>query len=278
MTRPVPALEATDLSHWYVDRRTGDRVASLNGMDLTVEAGEVVAIVGPSGCGKTTLLRIFGGLIEASSGSVLFDGEPITGPSPERGMVFQQPSILPWRTVFRNIAHGLEIQRVPRARRRARVTELIEMMGLQGFEEAYPHQLSGGMRQRVEVARVWANDPRIILMDEPFAAADDITRRRLQEELHRLSLAQQKTVVLVTHSVDEAVFLGDRVIVLSARPGRVLADVSVEPDRADRNRAAVNEEPRLRAAISEVDRLVRAQDRTECVQVAGDCSRDSDRS
>lgn len=270
MTPFDPALTAVGVSHWYDDERTGERVVALLEINLAVQAGEVVTIVGPSGCGKTTLLRIFGGLIDASDGSVLVDGQPLIGPSPERGMVFQQPSILPWRTVSRNIAHGLEIRGVPRRRRRSRVKELIEMMGLNGFENAYPHQLSGGMRQRVEVARAWANDPRIILMDEPFAAVDDITRRRLQEELQRLALNQNKTVLLVTHSVDEAVFLGDRVLVMSVRPGQVLAEVVVKTERADRSRAAMTDDPRLRSALAEVDRLVRAQDQTQTEPVTGE--------
>ncbi len=270
MKRVAPALTAVDVSHWYEDERTGERIVSLVGIDLTVRAGEIVAIVGPSGCGKTTLLQIFGGLIEASDGSVLVDGNPIGGPSPERGMVFQQPSILPWRTVARNIAHGLEIQGIPGKRRRSRVEELIAMMGLDGFENAYPRQLSGGMRQRVEVARAWANDPRMILMDEPFGAVDDITRRRLQEELQRLALEQEKTVLLVTHSVDEAVFLGDRVVVMSARPGRILAEVTVEPGRAKRSRASMTDDPRLLTALIEVGQLVRSQDELRMEQVNGD--------
>jgi NitT/TauT family transport system ATP-binding protein len=196
-------------------------------VDLAIGAGEFVTLVGPSGCGKTTLLKAIAGFIRPSEGTVECDGKPVRGPGRERGVVFQELAILPWRTVRRNIGHGLEIMRMPRAQREARVRRLIELTGLTGFEHRYPHELSGGMRQRVAVARTWAADPDVILMDEPFAAVDAMTRLTLQEELARLCAGSRKTVLFITHSVDEAVFLGDRVLVMTRRPGRIKREIKI---------------------------------------------------
>ena len=196
-------------------------------VDLAIGAGEFVTLVGPSGCGKTTLLKAIAGFIRPSEGTIECDGKPVRGPGRERGVVFQELAILPWRTVRRNIGHGLEIMRIPRAEREARVRRLIELTGLTGFEHRYPHELSGGMRQRVAVARTWAADPDVILMDEPFAAVDAMTRLTLQEELARLCAGSRKTVLFITHSVDEAVFLGDRVLVMTRRPGRIKREIKI---------------------------------------------------
>src|SRR5262245_48554774 len=206
-------------------------VEATDRVDLSIGAGEVVNLVGPSGCGKTTLLKALAGFLRPTEGRILMDGKPVTGPGRDRGVVFQELAILPWRTVRRNIGHGLEIARVPRDVRERTVTRLIELTGLTGFEERYPHELSGGMRQRVAVARTWAANPDVILMDEPFAAVDAMTRLTLQEELVRLCAATAKTVFFITHSVDEAVFLGDRVLVMTRRPGRIKAVIDV-PGRA----------------------------------------------
>jgi NitT/TauT family transport system ATP-binding protein len=202
-------------------------VQATDRIELSIRAGEFVTLVGPSGCGKTTLLKALAGFIKPTEGSILCDGAPVRGPGRERGVVFQELAILPWRTVRRNIGHGLEIARVPRAEREAAVARLIELTGLAGFEDRYPHELSGGMRQRVAVARTWAADPDVILMDEPFAAVDAMTRLTLQEELVRLCAATRKTVFFITHSVDEAVFLADRVLVFARRPGRLREDVAI---------------------------------------------------
>ena len=215
------------LGHEYVNPFTRERVVALDGMDLELEEGEFLTVVGPSGCGKTTLLNILAGLIQPTCGGVMLDGRPVTGPGPERGVVFQEFAIMPWRTVERNIAHGLEIQGVSKAERAAIVRRFVELVGLQGFERTYPHELSGGMKQRVAVARTLAANPQVMLMDEPFAAVDAQTRITLQEELNTIALATRKTILFVTHNVEEAVFLGDRCCVLSRRPGRVKAMVPV---------------------------------------------------
>ena len=193
-------------------------------VDLTIRVGEFVTLVGPSGCGKTTLLKALAGFIRPTEGTIECDGKPVRGPGRDRGVVFQELAILPWRTVRRNIGHGLEIVGMPRAEREQRVKRLIDLTGLTGFEDRYPHELSGGMRQRVAVARTWAADPDVILMDEPFAAVDAMTRLTLQEELGRLCASTRKTVFFITHSVDEAVFLADRVLVMTRRPGRIKRD------------------------------------------------------
>jgi len=186
------------------------------------------------------------------------NGKLITKPGQDRGVVFQELAILPWRSVERNIGHGLEIQKVDKAVRAKKVAELTELVGLKGFENHYPHQLSGGMKQRVAVARTWASDPEIILMDEPFAAVDAMTRQTLQEELIRLTVETKKTVFFITHSVEEAVFLGDRVIALAARPGRVKASVTVPIPRDGRTWEAMNT-PQMGECVDEVLALVRGE-------------------
>jgi NitT/TauT family transport system ATP-binding protein len=218
-------IEVSGFRHFF--QTEGGPVQATGVIDLSIKAGEFVTLVGPSGCGKTTLLKAIAGFITPSEGSIVCDGKPVTGPGRDRGVVFQELAILPWRTVRRNIAHGLEIARVPKAQRDATVDRLVGLMGLGGFEDRYPHELSGGMRQRVAVARTWAADPEVILMDEPFAAVDAMTRLTLQEELGRLCVATRKTVFFITHSVDEAVFLADRVLVMTKRPGVIKAVLEV---------------------------------------------------
>ncbi|MGE3176710.1 MAG: ABC transporter ATP-binding protein [Vicinamibacterales bacterium] len=206
-------------------------VPVLDGIDLSVADHEFACVLGPSGCGKTTLLRILAGLTSWDAGEVLVDGQPVTGPGLDRAMVFQDFALLPWANVLDNIAFGLELRGVDAAERRATALRLVDEVGLAGFARHYPHQLSGGMQQRVGLARALAVEPRILLLDEPFGALDSLTRRTLQDDLLRLHGTARQTVVLVTHSVDEAARLGDRVILLGARPARVVEVVKTELPR-----------------------------------------------
>jgi NitT/TauT family transport system ATP-binding protein len=256
----VPAKIAVEtLGHEYVNPFTRERVLALDGVELEVAVGEFLTVVGPSGCGKTTLLNILAGLIAPSRGRVLMDGRPVRGPGRDRGVVFQEFAILPWRTVERNIAHGLEIQGVARAERVAIVRRFVELVGLVGFEQKYPHELSGGMKQRVAVARTLAANPEVMLMDEPFASVDAQTRITLQEELNAIAQATRKTILFVTHNVEEAVFLGDRCCVLSRRPGRVKALVPVEIPRERRTWKLFASDPTFGATKERVFRLVREE-------------------
>ncbi|MFJ9800989.1 ABC transporter ATP-binding protein [Streptomyces wuyuanensis] len=213
-------------------KRTGQatRFTALNGIDLEIAAGEFVVLVGPSGCGKSTLLDLLGGLTRPTSGRILLDGTPITGPGLDRGIVFQQYALLPWRTAQGNVEFGLEATGVPRRERAARAREFLDLVGLIGFENRHPHELSGGMRQRVAIARSLAYDPDVLLMDEPFAALDAQTRESLQDELLRIWQRTGKTVVFITHGIDEAVYLGQRVAVMTSRPGRIKQIVPVALD------------------------------------------------
>ncbi len=247
------------LGHEFVNPFTRDRVVALDGVNLEVEEGEFLTVVGPSGCGKTTFLNILAGLIRPTHGAVLLDGRAVTGPGPDRGVVFQEFAILPWRTVERNIAHGLEIQGIPKAERAAIVRRFVELVRLTGFEQKYPHELSGGMKQRVAVARTLAANPQVMLMDEPFASVDAQTRITLQEELNTIALATRKTILFVTHNVEEAVFLGDRCCVLSRRPGRVKLLVPVGIPRERRTWKLLTSDTAFGAAKEHVLRLVREE-------------------
>jgi NitT/TauT family transport system ATP-binding protein len=204
---------------------------ALRGINLAVERGEFIAVVGPSGCGKTTFLRIVAGLEHASSGDVLLDGRAVREPGTDRGFVFQNDSLLPWRTVLANAIIGREVAGSIGPADRKRTMELLKLVGLEGFEHYHPRQLSGGMRQRVNLARALAIDPEILLMDEPFAALDAQTREIMQTELLRIWERGQKTVLFVTHQIDEAVFLSDRVLVFARRPGRVQAEIKISLPR-----------------------------------------------
>ena len=207
---------------------------ALAGVSFRVAPGEFLCIVGPSGCGKTTLLRILGGLAKPTGGSVYLEGEPLTAPRRRIGFVFQKAALLPWRTVLENVTLPLEIQGVEAAEARRRAEELLELVRLAGFEGAYPHELSGGMEQRVAIARALIHDPAILLLDEPFGALDALTRERMNLELLRIWRAKRKTVVMVTHSIQEAIFLADRVLVMSPRPGRIEASFPVPLPRPRR--------------------------------------------
>ncbi|MFJ9472721.1 ABC transporter ATP-binding protein [Streptomyces caniferus] len=203
---------------------------ALDGVDLRIGAGEFVVVVGPSGCGKSTLLDLLGGLARPTGGRILLDGEPVTGPGLDRGIVFQQYALLPWRTALGNVEFGLEATGAPRRERAVRAREYLDLVGLSGFENRHPHELSGGMRQRVAIARSLAYDPDVLLMDEPFAALDAQTRESLQDELLRIWQRTGKTVVFITHGIEEAVYLGRRVAVMTSRPGRIKQVVPIDFD------------------------------------------------
>ncbi|MGH2451658.1 MAG: ABC transporter ATP-binding protein [Candidatus Limnocylindria bacterium] len=206
-------------------------IRALEGVRFEAPRGEITTLIGPSGCGKTTILKVVAGLIEATAGEVFVEGRPVRGPGPDRAFVFQDFALLPWATVLRNVAFGLELRRVPKARREAAAREQIAKMNLTGFEEAYPHQLSGGMRQRVGLARALAVDADILLMDEPFASVDEQIRRKFQEDLLRLLSEARKTVLFVTHSIEEAVYVSDQVVILTRGPARVSKVVRPGVDR-----------------------------------------------
>lgn len=216
-------LELRHINRTYVDGEdpaAATVVEALKDINLTIGHGEFVSIIGASGCGKTTLLRLIGGLDQPQGGQVLLGGVPITGPDPQRGYVFQQGSLFPWLTVEQNIAAGLKARHVYR-QQRDKVRQYIRLIGLEGFEKAYPHQISGGMAQRVAIARALINDPAVLLMDEPMGAQDSFTRADLQDKLLEIRAQNDATMVLVTHDVDEAIYLSDRIVIMTPRPGRI---------------------------------------------------------
>ncbi|WP_198115795.1 ABC transporter ATP-binding protein [Massilia rhizosphaerae] len=231
-------MSAPDLkAHLVIDNVTkvfdgdGHRMVALQDITLEVPHGQFVCLLGPSGCGKSTLLNAIAGFAPPTAGRVLADGVPVAGPGPERGMVFQEYALFPWMTVEQNVGFGLEIKGMPRAQIAARVAELLKLLSLEEFAKRYPKDLSGGMRQRVAIARVLALDSPIMLMDEPFGALDALTRRNLQDELLRLWAELRKTVIFVTHSIEEAIYLADRIVVMTYRPGTIKRDILVELPR-----------------------------------------------
>jgi NitT/TauT family transport system ATP-binding protein len=209
----------------------GREVVALKDIDLVIPRGQFTCLLGPSGCGKSTLLNAVAGFAPPSSGMITADGRPVTGPGPERGMVFQEYALFPWMTVAENIAFGLQIKGQPRAQIAATVDRLLAMLSLGDFRKRYPKDLSGGMRQRVAIARVLALDSPIMLMDEPFGALDALTRRNLQDELLRIWAELKKTILFVTHSIEEAIYLADRIIVMTYRPGTIKRDLLVDLPR-----------------------------------------------
>ncbi|MFZ5816387.1 MAG: ABC transporter ATP-binding protein [Bacillota bacterium] len=213
-----------------VSKRFGD-LPVLNAIHLGVGRGEFAAIVGPSGCGKSTLLRMAAGLEQPDTGLVLHQGRPVEGPDPSRMMIFQEHALYPWRTVAENVGFGLELSGTSRAERAERVADVLKRVGLAGFERYYPHQLSGGMRQRAAIARALVVDPEVLLLDEPYGALDAMTRLTMQDELLRLWQGSGKTVLLITHDIEEALYLADRVFVMSHRPGRVIREILLDLPR-----------------------------------------------
>ena len=224
-TTEQTGLKVRDLEKVFT--HDGRSMTAVDQVSLDIKPGEFVSIVGPSGCGKSTFLHIVGGFEKASAGTVELDGRPITGPGPDRGMMFQDLSLFPWLTVIENVCWPLEMKRMPKAERLMRAKTILNLVHLGRFERVYPAQLSGGMRQRVALARLLALDPQMLLMDEPFGAVDAQTRELLQEDLQSLWRRDRKTALFVTHDIDEAIYLGTRVIVFTARPGRIKADIPV---------------------------------------------------
>jgi NitT/TauT family transport system ATP-binding protein len=237
VTAEPPLIEVRNVAKTF-RARSGDDVLALSGIGLSIGARQFVSIVGPSGCGKSTLLRIIAGLVAPSEGTARIGGAEVDGPRRDIGMVFQDPVLLPWRTVRGNVLMPAQVVGLAREPAERRCRELLDLVRLGGFADKYPGELSGGMRQRVAIARALMHDPAILLMDEPFGALDAMSREHMNLELLRIWRASQKTVVLVTHSIDEAVFLADRVVVMSPRPGSVheIVDVDVERPRTGRMR------------------------------------------
>ena len=213
---PAAVVEVRGISKIYPGG-----VHALDNINVDFPRGQLTSLLGPSGCGKTTLLKIIAGLLPATSGEVLVNGKAVTGPGPERAFVFQDFALMPWATVLRNVAFGLELRGVAKGEREAVARRQIERVGLAGFEDKYPHELSGGMRQRVGLARALSVDADVLLMDEPFSAVDEQTRRKFQEDLLELVANERRTFIFVTHSIEEAVYVSDRIVLLSPRPGRI---------------------------------------------------------
>ena len=226
-------LEVRRLSKIFFEQNDPRKpgLVALYDISLAIRKNEFVSLLGPSGCGKTTLIRIIAGLLTADRGDVLVNQQGVTAPGHDRCMVFQQFGLLPWRTVLSNVEFGLEIEGMAREERRAVAEKYLELVGLKGFESYYPHQISGGMQQRVGIARALSKKPEILLMDEPFGALDAQTREQLQEELLKIWAQTETTVVFVTHSIDEAIYLSDRVVVMQARPGRIKEEVRIDLPR-----------------------------------------------
>jgi NitT/TauT family transport system ATP-binding protein len=228
-----PLVRISDLQKVY-KTRDGNEIHALKDVNLAIREREFISIVGPSGCGKTTLLKILSGTLSRSAGEISVSGQPHDGPSRDVGVVFQAPVLLPWRTVLQNVMVPIVVQRRPIAEFEPRARKLIAMVGLSGFEDRYPNELSGGMQQRVGICRALVHDPSFLLMDEPFGALDAMTRETMNEELQRIWQESQKTVLLVTHSIPEAVYLADRVVVMTPRPGRIVEVIDIDLPRPRR--------------------------------------------
>ena len=229
--KEIARINIRGVSKQFFDIAQSQEILALQDIDLEVGHAEFLTIIGQSGCGKSTLLNVIAGFEQASAGSIEIDGKPVTRPGPDRGVVFQEYALFPWLTVYENIAFGLREQRIPMPERDTRVREQIEIVGLLGFEARYPHELSGGMRQRVAIARVLVTDPKSLLMDEPFAALDAQTRSLMQQELLAVWQRNQRSVIFITHNIEEAIFLGDRVMVMTPRPGRIKSIVPIDLPR-----------------------------------------------
>jgi NitT/TauT family transport system ATP-binding protein len=251
-------LEASGVRLAFANERMKRRLPVLAGIDLTVREGELVAIVGPSGCGKSSFLNAVDGLVKLTGGEIRVDGRVVTAPGPDRAMVFQQDSLFPWRTVTRNVMYGLELQRrLPGDEMRKRAAALVDLVGLSGFADHYPHELSGGMRQRVNIARALAPDPQLLLLDEPFAALDSQTREFMQAELLKILARAGKTALFITHQIDEAIFLAGRVAVFSARPARIKEIVDIDLPAARSLEMKLS--PRFRELHDHIWRLIQEE-------------------
>lgn len=228
----VGTMNIHDVSKQFVSA-DGQEVTALSNVQLDIEPGAFISLIGPSGCGKSTLLMLIAGLQQSDSGTLLLDGEQITKPSFERGLVFQDPTLFPWLNVYDNIAFALKVRKIYHQKKND-ITDLIRIIGLEGFEKSYPHQLSGGMRQRVSLARALVGHPKVLLLDEPFGALDAFTRMNMQDELLRIWKENNMTMIMVTHDVDEAIYLSDRVVAMTPRPGRVerMIDIKLPRPRA----------------------------------------------
>jgi NitT/TauT family transport system ATP-binding protein len=256
-------LAADGITMTYLGQQSA--LEALEGVSLQVSDGEFLCIVGPSGCGKSTLLRVLGGLVRPTSGEVYLGGELLTAPRSQIGFVFQKANLMPWRTVLRNVTLPLEIKGLKTEQAGQQARELLKLVRLEGFEDAYPHELSGGMEQRVAIARALIHDPAILLLDEPFGSLDALTRENMNLELLRIWRAKRKTVVMVTHSIQEALFLADRILVMSSRPGHIKATVAVPLPRPRHLEMLYSADfgllsRRVRQAIHPSTRLRRARD------------------
>ncbi|MDE1995741.1 MAG: ABC transporter ATP-binding protein [Rhizobiaceae bacterium] len=261
MTRDEPLLDIQNLRLRYEDPYTGTVLAAIEDVSFTSTPGQFVSILGPSGCGKTTILNIVAGFLAPTNGRVQLSGSPISGPGADRGMVFQNFALFPWYTVLGNVAFGPKMKGAPRQEREDIAREYIRMVGLSGFEDRYPHELSGGMQQRVGVARALANSPAVMLMDEPFASIDALTRRTLQEDLNGIWQKQGQTILFVTHDVAEAVFLSSQIVVLTAKPTRVREIVQIDLP-AKRTWQNLHADPKFNGYIRDISRLLGIDDRT----------------
>lgn len=232
-------IDIEHLSKSYCTKKTG-HICALNDINLSIRQGEFIALIGPSGCGKTTLLKIIAGLVAPYEGKMLLNGNPVNQPSPEVGFVFQDPTLLPWRNILENILLPVELTPLDITTYRQRALELMEMVGLKGFENKYPDELSGGMRQRAGICRALIRDPQVLLMDEPFGALDAMTREYLNIELQRIWMNSGKTIIFVTHSIPEAVFLASRVVIMSPRPGQIAEIVPIDDMPRPRQLADMN--------------------------------------
>lgn len=253
-------IKLEDVRIEYANEATGVKHLAVDHVSLDVKENEFLVVVGPSGCGKSTLLSAIAGFLKPVAGRVSMNGKEIDGPGADRGVVFQDYALLPWKTILDNVAIGLKFRGVPKNERNKTARKFLELAGLSGTEEKYPHQLSGGMRQRAAVARTLANEPEIMLMDEPFAAVDAQTRMTLQEELVRIWEESNVTVFFVTHSVEEAIFLGHRVVVLSHGPGTIKKSLEIDIPRKDRRWVELNKNPRFHELKDEITSLVRKDD------------------
>lgn len=257
-------MSVANVSIDYCDALGRRQLRAVEGVSFEARRNEFLCLIGPSGCGKSTLLKAMAGLERISAGEMVIDGQPVSGPGRERAMVFQSAGLLPWRSVLGNVSYGLELAGVPRRQREDKAGAMIDLVGLGGFEHSYPYQLSGGMQQRVNLARALVMDPSILLMDEPFAALDALTRERMQSELLRIWGGASVTVVFVTHQIDEAVLLGDRVVVLSPGPRSRVAEVIDVPVERPRSRAS-RQSPEFRSCVEQISALVYAREGSEAI-------------